>query len=121
MEDPNHYPGSTRNNNRRRGRTGGNTASEIQVPKKPRMGQGKPTQADEGSKQTGTQKGKKETTQPTNGQPKQAKGARETTPNPITQEPGGNKRPVRAGRRHARNQRHNEHHQTIRSWRTMGK
>jgi hypothetical protein len=67
---------------------------EIQVPKKPRMGQGKPTQEDEGSKKTGTQKGKKETTQPTNGQQKQAEGAQETAPNPNTQESGGTKRPV---------------------------
>jgi hypothetical protein len=48
---------------------------EIQVPKKPRMGQGKTIQAEEGSNKTGTQKGQKETTQLTNGQPKQAKGA----------------------------------------------
>jgi hypothetical protein len=53
------------------------------------MGQGKTTWEDEGSKKIGTQKGKKYTTHP-----KQAKGAQETAPNPITQEPGGNKRPV---------------------------
>jgi hypothetical protein len=41
---------------------------QIPVPKKPRMGQNKLTQADEGSKKPWTQKGKKETTPPTNGQ-----------------------------------------------------
>jgi hypothetical protein len=54
------------------------------------MGQNKPTPASEGSKQTRTQKGQKET----NEQPKQAKGMQETAPNPIAQEPGGNKRPT---------------------------
>jgi hypothetical protein len=44
---------------------------QIPVPKKPRMGQNKLNQANEGSKKIGTQKGKKET----NKQPKQAKGA----------------------------------------------
>jgi hypothetical protein len=37
--------------------------SKIQVPKKPRMGQGKPTQTDEGPNKTRTYKGKKENTQ----------------------------------------------------------
>jgi hypothetical protein len=60
------------------------------VPKKPRTSQNKPTLASEGSKQTGTHKGQKET----NEQPKQDKGTHETAPNPITQEPGGNKRPT---------------------------
>jgi hypothetical protein len=60
------------------------------MPKKPRMGQNKPTPAIEGSKHTETHKGKKETTE----QPEQAKGTQETTPNPIAQEPGGNKRLV---------------------------
>jgi hypothetical protein len=77
MEDPIHYLGSTRKNNRRRGNAGGNIASEVPVPKKPRTGQNKMTQEDEGSKKIGTQKGKKETTQLTNGQPKQDKGARD--------------------------------------------
>jgi hypothetical protein len=67
---------------------------EIQVPKKPQMSQGKTTQEDEGFKQTRTQKGKGETTYLTNEQLKQLKEARETTPNPITQEPRGNKRPI---------------------------
>jgi hypothetical protein len=67
---------------------------EIQVPKRPRMGQGKTTQKDEGPKKIGTQKGKKENTQLTREQQKQAEGAQETTPNPNTQEPGGNKRPT---------------------------
>jgi hypothetical protein len=60
------------------------------VPKKPRMGQNKPTQENEGAKPIRTQKGQKET----NEQPKQAKGVQETAPNPNTQEPGGTKRPV---------------------------
>jgi hypothetical protein len=68
--------------------------SLILVPKKPRTGQSKSTRADNVSKQIGTQKGKKDTTQPTNRQQKQVEGAQETTPNPITQEPGGPKRPV---------------------------
>jgi hypothetical protein len=67
---------------------------EIQVPKRPRMGQGKPTQTDEGPKKIGTQKGKKENTQPTKEQQKQTEGAQETASNPNTQEPGGNKRPA---------------------------
>ena len=62
---------------------------QIQVPKKPRMGQNKSTQVDEGSKQKRTQKGQKETIE----QSKQAKGAHEIAPNPITQEQGGTKRP----------------------------
>jgi hypothetical protein len=43
---------------------------QIPVPKKPRTGQNKPTQANEGSKKIGTQKGQKATTE----QSKQAKG-----------------------------------------------
>jgi hypothetical protein len=39
---------------------------EIQVPKRPRTVQGKPTHKDEGPKKTRTQKGGKENTQPTN-------------------------------------------------------
>jgi hypothetical protein len=67
---------------------------EIQVPKRPRMGQGKKTQKDEEPKKTGSHKGKKENTQPTREQQKQDEGAQETTPNLNTQEPGGNKRPT---------------------------
>jgi len=54
------------------------------------MGQNKPTQKNEGLKQTGTQKGQKET----NEQPKQGTGAHGTAPNPTTQEKGGTKRPT---------------------------
>jgi hypothetical protein len=63
---------------------------QIPVPKKPRTSQNNMTQADEESKHIGTHKGQKET----NRQPKHAKGAQETTPNPNTQEPRGTKRPV---------------------------
>jgi hypothetical protein len=54
------------------------------------MGQNKPTPARKGLKRIGTQKEQKET----NEHPKQAKGIQEIAPNPIAQEPGGNKRPV---------------------------
>jgi hypothetical protein len=57
---------------------------EIQVPKRPRTCQGKPTQTDKGPKKIGTQKGKKENTQWTKEQQKQAEGAQETTSNPNT-------------------------------------
>jgi hypothetical protein len=63
---------------------------QIPVPKKPRTGQNKMTQADEGSKQIGTQKGQKAT----NEYLKQAKGVQESALNPITQELRGTKRLV---------------------------
>jgi hypothetical protein len=67
---------------------------QVSVPKKPRMGQIKSTQREGGSEQPGTQKGRTETTQPTNEQQNPAKGEQETTTNPITQKPGGTKRPA---------------------------
>jgi hypothetical protein len=95
MEDPNHYLRSIRKNNRRRGRIGGNTSprnpSAQETMNGPRQSESR-RDVGHGPKKTGTQKGKNETTQPTNEQTKQAKGAREIAPNPITQEPGGNKR-----------------------------
>jgi hypothetical protein len=45
MEDPNHYPGSTENNNRRRGRTDGNIASGNPSAQKTKN---RPRQADSG-------------------------------------------------------------------------
>jgi hypothetical protein len=62
------------------------------VPKKPRTDQGKPNQADEGPKKSGTHKGKKNNTQLTNEQHKQDEGVQETASNPNTQEPRGTKR-----------------------------
>jgi hypothetical protein len=58
------------------------------------MGQTKLTQADDGSEQPRTHKGRIEATQLTNGQGKLAEGAKETASNPITQEPGGTKTPT---------------------------
>jgi len=67
---------------------------QIPVPKRPRNVQSKSIQAEDRSKKIGTQKGKKENTQSTNGHQKQPEGEQKTTPNPITQELGGTKRPV---------------------------
>jgi hypothetical protein len=67
---------------------------EVPVPKKWRTGQTKTKKTDEGAAKTGTQKGKKNTTQPTQVQQKQSEAAQGTTPSPNSQEPGGNKRPT---------------------------
>jgi hypothetical protein len=95
---------------------------EIQVPKKPRTGQGKPTQVDEGPKKKGPRRGRRRIHSRPKEQQKQAEGAQETTSNPNTQEPGGNKRPTtQTGGSRARNQRHKEHLQNIRSQMMMGR
>jgi hypothetical protein len=94
MEDPNHYPGSTENNNRRRGRTCRNVASRNPSAQETMNG---PRQADSGRrrvKENRDPEGEERDYTVDQWTTKQAKGAQETTPNPITQEPGGNKRPT---------------------------
>jgi hypothetical protein len=65
---------------------------QVPVPKKPRTGKIKSNQIEGGSEQLGTQKGRIETTQPTNEYQKPAEGAQETAMNLITQKLGGTKR-----------------------------
>jgi hypothetical protein len=94
MEDSNHTQRSTGTNNRRRGSAGGNTASKNPNTQETKNG---PNQVDSGRgwlRAARDPEGEDKNHSADQWTTKPAEGAQETASNPITQEPGGTKRPT---------------------------